>query len=836
MKKSALPIDAELPSMMAALRENRGLVVSAEPGAGKTTRLPPAMLDEVQGQILVVEPRRLAARLACERVAHELGEKVGERVGYQVRFDKKTSDRTRLLFMTEGILIRRLASDSSLRGVGAVVFDEVHERHLQGDLALAMVAKLRDARRARGEELFVVAMSATLDAKPLSSFLDAPYKHVSGRVFPVDIQYGPAGDERNLDARVAEALSSVLRTDDEGDVLVFLPGAAEIRRAGQRCSAACKRHGIELTTLHGDLSAKEQSRVVAAGGNRKVVLSTNVAESSVTLPGVTTVIDSGLVRRASYSPWTGLPTLRVERISQASAIQRAGRAGRVRAGRAIRLFTKTDFERRDAHETPEIARLDLSELVLLLRAEGHDPFQFDYFEAPPKRALESAEDLLRRLGALRANKNDEGNSGDSSISDDGRRLLRLPVHPRLGRLVLSGVERSVGARACLIAALLGERALLRETRDQSGTADVLVELEAFETAEAERLRDRELYARGIDIGVYRNVGRVTRQLQRSARAGNVESSLWDEDEALRSAIALAFPDRIGRREGRRVVFAGGGSGELDESSVVREGEFVVAVRVQDRSERGGRGKTRVRSACELSGEMMLELFGDAIETTSEVRFDATTEQVESVEALVYEGLVLDESVRRDGYGDAVAECLATAALEAGLQRFFDMDAVELLERRARFAVVAGLELELDDKWRMLALTKLCVGRRSFSDLKGASMVQAMRDLLPSKKLGLLTNYAPEHVSLPGRRRVHVNYEVDRPPWIASRLQDFFGLASGPTAGSIPLVLHLLAPNRRAVQVTTDLSGFWERHYPALRRQLSRRYPRHDWREDPLGKG
>ncbi|MFT5357019.1 MAG: ATP-dependent helicase HrpB [Polyangiales bacterium] len=826
MKRDALPIDAELPAMMAALREARSLVVSAEPGAGKTTRLPPAMLDEIDGQILVVEPRRLAARLACERVAHELGEEVGERVGYQVRFDKKTSPKTRLIFMTEGILIRRLASDSSLRGVGAVVFDEVHERHLQGDLALAMVAKLQAARRARGEELFIVAMSATLDAKPLSSFLNAPYKHVSGRVFPVDVEYAHAGDERDLDGRVAEALSGVLRSEDEGDVLVFLPGAAEIRRAGARCSAACKRHGIELTTLHGDLNAKEQSRVVGASTTRKVVLSTNVAESSVTLPGVTTVIDSGLVRRASFSPWTGLPTLRVERISQASAIQRAGRAGRVRPGRAIRLFTKHDFERRDAHETPEIARLDLSELVLLLRAEGHDPFSFDYFEAPPPRALESAEALLRRLGAL----------GDEGISEDGRRLLRLPVHPRLGRLVLSGIERSVGSRACLVAALLGERNLLRETRDRSGTADVLVELEAFETAEAERLRDREMQARGLDVGVYRNVGRVTRQLQRSARTGDVQSSLWDEDEALRSAIALAFPDRIGRREGRRVVFAGGGSGELDESSVVREGEFVVAVRVQDRSERGGRGKTRVRSACELSGEMMLDLFGDAIETTSEVRFDRATEQVESAEALVYDGLVLDESVRRDGYGDAVARCLAGAAIEAGLSRFFDMDAVELLERRARFAVEAGLDLELDEEWRTNALTSLCVDRRSFADLRGASIVDAMRAMLHPKKLARLSNYAPEHVSLPGRRRVDVHYEVDRPPWIASRLQDFFGLASGPKAGSIPLVLHLLAPNRRAVQITTDLSGFWERHYPALRRQLSRRYPRHDWREDPLGKG
>lgn len=826
MKKLALPIDAELPAMMAALRQAHGLVVSAEPGAGKTTRLPPAMLDYVEGQILVVEPRRLAARLAAERVAQELGEKVGERVGYQVRFDKKTSAKTRLIFMTEGILIRRLASDSSLRGVGAVVFDEVHERHLQGDLALAMVAKLREARRACGEDLFIVAMSATLDAKPLSSFLAAPYKHVSGRVFPVDVQYGHAGDERDLDRRVAEAVSSVLRSDDDGDVLVFLPGAAEIRRAGARCSAACKQHGIELATLHGDLSAKEQSRVVGASTKRKVVLSTNVAESSVTLPGVTTVIDSGLVRRASFSPWTGLPTLRVERISQASAIQRAGRAGRVRPGKAIRLFTQHDYERRDAHETPEIARLDLSELVLLLRAEGHDPFRFDYFEAPPQRALESAEALLRRLGAL----------GEDGVSEDGRRLLRLPVHPRLGRLVLSGVERSVGARACLVAALLGERALLREASGHSGTADVLVELEAFESAEAERLRDREMHARGIDVGVYRNVSRVFRQLQRSARAADVQNSLWDEDESLRSAIALAFPDRIGRRENRRVIFAGGGSGELDEASVVREGEFVVAVRVQDRTERGGRGKTRVRSACELSGEMMLELFEGVIETRSEVRFDRTTEQVESAEALVYEGLVLDESVRREGYGEAVAQCLATAAMEAGLERFFDMDAVELLERRARFAVEAGLKLELDEDWRLIALTSLCEGRRSFADLRGASIVDAMRAMLNPKRVAQLSNYAPEHVTLPGRRRVAVHYEVDRPPWIASRLQDFFGLAHGPKAGSIPLVLHLLAPNRRAVQVTTDLSGFWDRHYPALRRQLSRRYPRHDWREDPLGKG
>ncbi|MEM7605284.1 MAG: ATP-dependent helicase HrpB [Myxococcota bacterium] len=802
-----LPIDGHLPAIAAA---TEGLVLTAEPGAGKTTRVPPALLNEVKGTILVVEPRRLAARSAARRVASELGERVGERVGYAVRFDRKASAKTRILFVTEGILLRRFLSDPSLRDISALIFDELHERKYQMDLALALAVRLRARRRAKGQDLRLIAMSATLSAGPVARFLDAPSMHVEGRTFPVSVEHRDGSDR--LDARVASAVREALRAEDQGDVLVFLPGMAEIVRAQKRCAPHCKSAGVALEILHGDVDPKEQDRIVREGP-RKVVLSTNLAESSVTLPGVTCVIDSGLVRRASHSPWTGLPSLRVQRISQASAVQRAGRAGRVREGRAVRLFSEADFRRRPAHDTPEIARMDLCDAALLLHSLGEDPAQFTYFESPPPAALSAADALLRRLGAL----------DEDGLTDEGKRMRALPLHPRLARLVLEGERLGVGARACTVAAIVSEGRLVRGPTGKGVAADVFHDLEAYEGALVENLRPQELRARGLAARSFHTLRQVTKRLRRQLGCGEIAAGLVDEEDALRVAIARAFPDRIGRHEGGKLVFEDG-RGVLE--SDVRSA-FMVAVDVQDRSERGGRGKMVVRSACEIAGDELLELFLDEVEDVEDVRFDEATERVVGQRILRYGALEL-ESSEGEPSDEAAAICLAGAAWDAR-HRLFDLKPFdELLSRlRALGALGDARESVLRD-----AIAAACQGARSFSDLRKRSLADALASLQPPALVSQLAQRAPAHIALPGRKRVPVHYEADRPPWIASRMQDFFGLKAGPKVGDQALVLHLLAPNRRAVQVTDDLAGFWQRHYPELRKQLKRRYPKHAWPEDP----
>ncbi|MCB9623803.1 MAG: ATP-dependent helicase HrpB [Sandaracinus sp.] len=848
----ALPIDAHLPAILDALRTRRNAVIVAEPGAGKTTRVPRALLDRGfarSGGVVVLEPRRLAARLAATRVADELGEEVGRRVGYQVRFDERVSDATRVRFVTEGVFVRRLTSDPKLGGTAVVVFDELHERHLHTDLALAWCRRAQLA----GAELHLVAMSATLAAGPVARFLDAPVLDVPGRTFPVSIEHADKEDNRRLEARVAAATKRVLREEPTGDVLVFLPGAGEIRRAHESLAGV----DAELAILHGDLPPNEQDRAVRTGPRRKVILSTNVAESSVTVPGVVAVVDSGLARQARFSPWSGLPSLVVDRISRASAKQRAGRAGRVRAGRCVRLYTKHDHDARAEHDLPEIARADLAELALFLAAEDVSPRDFPYFETPPAASLDAALRLLVRLRALDENER---------VTREGRRMLALPTHPRLARLVLEADARGAGPRGALLAALAAERDLRLSTRArfgersvdvEVGASDLLAQAASFEAAEAERLSASELRARGLDVVSYQHAKKARDQLARAARVGREpSSSMEDEEEALLLATLAAFPDRVGRRRRPRspqVVFAGGGSAELAETSVVREAEFLVAVDVVE-AERGR--SASLRAASEVAPEHLLELFPERIEERRTLRFDDKTSQVEVSEALLYDGLLLDESVRRDVAGEDVAACLARAALDHGLEKLFDADGLENLRRRLAFAATHGLPLPEDTEIEPAttgaavgpeapgrvslsfverALADACVGRRSFADLRGLSLEQAMLARLEPSAASRLREIAPDAIALPGRARVPVTYEVDRPPWIESRLQDFFGMKRGPhvVSGRVPLVLHLLAPNFRAVQVTTDLEGFWARHYPSLRKELMRRYPKHAWPEDPL---
>jgi ATP-dependent helicase HrpB len=833
-----LPIDPRLPEVVAALRARPNLVLVADPGAGKTTRVPRALLDAGfagEGEIVVLEPRRLAARLAARRVAEELGERVGEVVGFQVRFEDVTSARTRVRFVTEGILTRRLASDPSLAGVAVVVLDEFHERHLHADVALALLCRLQ--ARAR-PELRLVVMSATLDAEPVARFLGCEVLRVEGRRFEVALEYLPRPDTRPLEQQVASSVRRLVADPAEGDLLVFLPGASEIRRAREACEEIARATGRLLVPLHGDTPAAEQDRAVRPAPHPKVILSTNVAESSVTIEGVTAVVDSGLARRAGHSPWSGLPTLETVRVSRASATQRAGRAGRLGPGRCVRLYTQHDHDTRPAHDTPEIQRADLAEALLALRASGvRDPAAFPWFEPPPAAALEAAERLLSRLGAV---------SGAGDLTPHGRRMIELPLHPRLARLTLEAEARGAREGGSLLAALLGEREIRHAARtrvdggpariDDTGPSDLLARLDAFRAADARGLTAEAIRLQGLDPSAVRSVARardqIARSLGRRGRPGPAASGAAEETALLVATLA-AFPDRVARRReprSREALLCGGGSVRLAEVSVVRDAELFVIVEAEET-----RGAAVARAVSAIEPGWLVDLFPEAVVERREVRLHEATGRVEETSALLYEDLVLEESRRPARPGPEVAEVLARAALAAGVEAFVDAGA--LARWRVRLELAAGLSPEIppqDDAVLRARLVDLCQGRTSFAEIREASLLQALRDSLGPAALDRLERLAPERVKLPGGRNVRVEYESGRPPWIASRLQDFFGMREGPRVGGgrVPLVLHLLAPNQRAVQVTTDLAGFWERHYPAIRRELMRRYPKHAWPEDP----
>jgi ATP-dependent helicase HrpB len=845
-----LPIDPLLPEVCSVLGRSRSLVIEAPPGAGKTTRVPRALLEAGlagDGEIVVLEPRRLAARLAARRVAEEMDERVGETVGYQVRFEEVAGPRTRIRFVTEGLLTRRLLSEPTLRRASVVVLDEFHERHLHADLALAFLHRLQAAVR---PDLRLVVMSATLEAGPIASFLEAPVLRSEGRRFEVAVEYlSPAEAARadvRLEDRVASALRRLVGEGLDGDVLVFLPGAAEIRRAAEACEPVARSAGLEVLPLHGDLPPEQQDRAVRRGPRRKVILSTNVAESSVTIEGVVAVVDSGLARIASHSPWSGLPRLELRKVSRASAAQRAGRAGRLRPGRALRLYTRHDHDARPAHDVPEVLREDLAEPLLALAGLGAAE-DLRWLEAPPAAAAEAARALLRDLGAVDA---------AGTITALGRRLLRFPLHPRLARLVVEAEERGAGREGALCAALLGERDI-RERRPReargappTGPSDLLELASALEEARRLRFDPDRLRDLGLASGAAQAVDRAARQLGRLVRAtGGGEAAPRPDaaaEAALLAATLAAYPDRVARRRtpgSPEVVLAGGGSARLDEASVVREAPLLIAVdaeeRKGDRRSAGRGGQVVVRIASAVTVEMLLDLFPESLRYDEEVAWNAQAERVDGVERLLYRGLVLEESRVARLDPERAAAALAEAALARGARAFAAEGALDQVVARLAFAArafpEAGLAAPGEEELRA-ALRELCAGRRSFAELREADLPGAMLARLSPEKRALLERMAPERIALPGGRSLRVHYGArDEAPHVESRLQDFFGLARGPSVagGRVPLVLHLLAPNQRAVQVTTDLAGFWERHYPALRRELMRRYPRHAWPEDPL---
>ena len=752
-----LPIDALLPAVVEALNKNRNVVIEAPPGAGKTTRVPPALLG--RGEVLVLEPRRLAARMAARRVAEERGEKPGETIGYQVRFEDVSGPRTRLRFLTEGVLTRRFLSDPTLARVHTVILDEFHERHLDGDLALALLRRLQRTER---PDLRIVVMSATLDAAPIAEYLGAcPILRSEGKLHPLTIDYTPHSSAV-LEQQVAAALEKLVRDGLSGDVLVFLPGAAEIRRAARTVASIAARANLLVLPLHGDLSPVEQDRAVAPADRRKVILSTNVAESSVTIEGVTAVIDSGLARVASDSPWTGLPSLDVRRISRASATQRAGRAGRTTPGSVIRLYTAEDFHRRAAADAPEILRRELSHLVLLLRAMG--AAELAWLDAPPVAAWDAANALLDRLGV-----------SEGVLAE----MAALPLPPRLAKLLVEAQRRGVAEKGCAVAAVLstGER----------GSSDLLALAEGNWQPQTQRVFD---------------------QLRQSCgRAATKKSGPRHDDSDILQAVLAAFPDRVARhRRDGELLLSSGGSARFPEC----RWEFLIAIDIEERRDQG---LPLVRLAAPIEPEWLLERATERIT----LEWNRASERVEQAVALVYDQLVIEETRAPALAGAEASRMLAAKALEAGVERFADREELAHLQARAGFAGIA-----IDPE---AALARLCEGRTGFAEVVSANLLAVLRP----PRLGQL---APDRLKLPGGRDVKVHYAVGKPPWIESRLQDFFGVRETPRVNGVAVVVHLLAPNRRPVQVTSDLAGFWHRLYPQVRQELMRRYPKHKWPETP----
>jgi ATP-dependent helicase HrpB len=844
-----LPIDPLLPEIVAALRAHPTLVLEAPPGAGKTTRVPRALLDAglaQGGEIVVLEPRRLAARMAARRVADEFGEAVGDSVGYQVRFEDVSSARTRVRFVTEGVFGRKIISSPELRGVAVVVLDEFHERHLQGDVALALVGRLRRSSR---PDLRVVVMSATLATGALAEHLGAPILRSEGRRFEVAIEYLPSPDDRPLASQIASAVRSLVAAGLDGDVLVFLPGAGEIRRAREACAKIAAEADLLVLPLHGDLSPQEQDAAVRPADRRKVILSTNVAESSITIDGVVAVVDAGVARVASQAPWSGFPRLRVEKISRASATQRAGRAGRTRPGRCLRLYTRADFDSRPEHDAPEIRRLDLTQTWLELAALGAG--DLPWLEAPPEASVRAARELLRRLGAL-----DQGDR----LSDTGRAMLAFAVHPRAARVVVEGERRGVPEDACTAAAILAEGDLRASSRARFGESrtddratepsDLVALVDLFYEARDSGFSAGALRAIGLDPGATHAVARAASQLERACRRGRRTgdgSGAADADASLRMALLAGYPDRVAKRVrpgARAIALAGGGSAELAETSVVRDAEWLVALDAEERTgatsapwgagRPAARGGVVVRLASAIEPEWLLDLFpGDVVETM-DVTWDARAERVQARESMTWEGLLLHATERAEAPAADASRVLAEAAVAAGPGAITPREPFDRWLARARFAasVDASLRAPDDDAVRA-AIVELSEGRRSFAELREAGLLDTLRHA-PGMRAGEVDRLSPDRVTLTGGRAVSIDYQTGRAPSIASRLQDFFGMTDGPRVGGgrVPLVLELLSPNGRAVQVTTDLAGFWQRHYPAVRKELMRKYPRHSWPEDP----
>lgn len=824
----SLPIDEVLPALREALATRHEAVLEAPPGAGKTTRVPLALLNEtwLAGQtILMLEPRRLAARAAAERLASELGEKVGETVGYRIRLDSKVGPKTRIEVVTEGILTRRLQDDPALEGVGLLIFDEFHERSLDADLALALSLNGRELFR-DDQPLKILLMSATLEGERLAGLLDdAPILRSEGRMYPVAMRWGrPFQPGEFIEPRLVQTILDAL-SDETGSVLVFLPGQAEIRRVHQQLADALGENpSVLLCPLHGELDLAAQRAAIdpAPSGKRKVVLATNIAETSLTIDGVRVVIDAGLARVPRFDPGSGMTRLDTQRISRASATQRAGRAGRLEPGVCYRLWSQDQHEQLAAYASAEILSADLAGLALQLGRWGVTPGQLVWLDVPPAAAYAQAQDLLDRLGAL----------DGATLTRHGEAMAELPAHPRIAHLLLRGQALGLADMACDVAALLGERDILRGAGADLHSRLVL-------------LSGEERAARGAQGGVQR-----ARQLARQYRGylrGKASEPVSDPDHPrwLGALLALAYPDRVAqqrRAAGAEYRLANGRAALFAEADSLMKQPWLV---IADLGSRQGQREERIYLAADFDPALFDSVLSEQVRVVDQLDWDEREGVLRAERQRKVGELILSREPLTGLDETARSQALVNLVRRKGLELL--PWTPELRQWQARVALLRQLDLaskgesewpDVSDAtllknlehWLMPYLGK--VSRLShFANLDLSSIV---RNLLPWPLPQRLDELAPQHLSVPSGSSIRLDYS-EQPPILAVRLQELFGLADTPriAGGRQAVKLHLLSPARRPVQVTQDLANFWRSTYAEVKKDLKGRYPKHYWPDDPL---
>jgi len=801
MDLSPLPIDDALPGLREVLEAGPFAVLVAPPGAGKTTRVPLALLDATwrgDGKIVMLEPRRLAARAAARRMAQSLGQDVGATVGYRVRLDARVSGKTRIEVVTEGVFTRMLLDDPELAGVAAVIFDEFHERSLDADLGLALAL---DAAALR-EDLRIVVMSATLDGARVSALMgDAPVVESLGRAYPVETLYRDRDPAQRLEEQVAAVTLEALR-EQPGSALVFLPGQAEISRTAERLAGRVAAD-VEITPLYGQLSPEEQDRAVspAPGGRRKVVLATSIAETSLTIEGVRIVIDSGFRRAPAYEPATGLTVLETRRISRAAAEQRRGRAGRVEPGVCYRLWAEGQSAAMAAFDVPEMLEADLSGLALDLAGWGvSDPGQLQFLDPPPKPAWNEAVALLRGLEAIDA---------AGRITAEGKALGKLPLHPRLAHMVHLAAGEDDALTAAEVAVLIGERGLGGDDIDIGGR------LERFRRERGKRADEARSLARRW-AGMVGNTG----------TGGEVGRHL-----------ARAYPDRVAQRAGGRGRFrlANGRQAMLEETEALASAEYLVVTDIT-----GVAASGRIRAAARIDRDTIEELFAGQIVDEVAMAFDRASRSVRARRVKRLGALRLDEAPVAINDPEAAAQALATGIAELGIGVLpWSREQKALRERATYLRATLGEDwpdlsdaaLGLDIAWLAAAL----LGKSALGEVGADDLGAALEGLLPYARRQEIDKLLPSHFSAPSGSHLPIDYGAENGPALEVRVQELFGLDRHPSVagGKVPLLLVLLSPAHRPIQTTRDLPGFWRGSWKDVAKDLKGRYPRHYWPENPL---
>ncbi|WBU30421.1 ATP-dependent helicase HrpB [Rhodopseudomonas palustris] len=803
-----LPIDDALDDLTGALEASNTAVLVASPGAGKTTRVPLALLDAPwlkNQKIIVLEPRRIAARASAERMAKTLGEKAGETVGYRVRFGSKVSRATRIEVVTEGIFTRQILDDPELTGVGAVLFDEFHERSLDADLGLALA---RDAQQGLREDLRILVMSATIDGARVARLLgDAPVVESLGRAFPVETRYLGRRSDAPLERQMAESIAQALRAET-GSVLAFLPGAAEIRRTETMLRERVQDPGVEIVPLFGALDAAVQDRAIqpAPKGQRKVVLATSIAETSLTIEGVRIVVDCGLSRVPRYEPDLGLTRLETVRASRAAVDQRRGRAGRIEPGVCYRLWDEPQTASLPAYTQPEILSADLSSLLLDLAQWGvADPSSLAFLDPPPQPALKEARELLGELGAL---------DPDGRITDEGRSLRAMALPPRLARMIVDAARHDCAKDAAEVAAILTERGLGGDSADLDHRRDQF-------------RRDRSQRASSARQMAQRWAAQAASSSPSPQDAGELSSGVL---------LAFAFPDRVAKNRGNgSFTLANGRGAAVEQTSALARAPYLAVGELT-----GSAAQGRILLAAPITLSEIELHFGDQITDADEVSFDRSAMALRARRRRALHAITLSEAPLALTPSEQTARVLAEGLVVAGLDRL--PWSKQLQQWRGRVMFLRKAE---GDPWPDLSDAALADSRENWlvptlfdktglKDFSASDLSDALMNLLPWELRARLDREAPTHFEAPTGSKLPIDYEAEQGPTIAVRLQELFGLTTHPSVagGAVPLVLELLSPAHRPVQVTRDLPGFWRGSYAGVRADLRGRYPRHPWPEDP----